>query len=100
MASALHRITFSEESSTLPLHSILETCSRTFAQYPHARPIVVLGRSRRMAVGSHATELNALLSATGAALGSETAKTMGDVGTAMVAKNIGASLLVLQASSA
>ncbi|KAI0091841.1 Sodium/hydrogen exchanger family-domain-containing protein [Irpex rosettiformis] len=99
LAAALSRITFSEESSPLPLHTILDACSRTLAEFPRSRPFVVLGRSRRMAIESHTAELGALLSETGATLGSDTTKTLGDLGAAFVAKNVNASLLVLQASS-
>ncbi|KAI0347463.1 hypothetical protein BDW22DRAFT_1404997 [Trametopsis cervina] len=99
LESALSRISFSQEVASLPLHSIIDIASRTFAQHHRSRPIVVVGRSRRMSPESHAPEVAKLLADTGAALSSETTKTLGDVGTAFVAKNVNASLLVLQAAS-
>lgn len=99
IARSLSRITFQQETPTLPLRSMLDAASNTFAQFPRSRPIVVLGRSRRMAVESHAAELASVVSETGAVLSSETTKTVGDVGAAFVAKSVNASLLVLQASS-
>ncbi|KAI0689225.1 cation/H+ exchanger [Cytidiella melzeri] len=99
VAAALSRVTFSEETTSLPLHSVLDASSRTFIQSSRLRPIVVLGRSRQMAIESHAAEIGALLSETGATLSPETTKTLGDVGSAFVVKNVNASLLVLQASS-
>ena len=39
------------------------------------------------------------LSASGPAIGSSVSKTLGDIGAALVAKNVNASLLVLQAAA-
>jgi hypothetical protein len=61
--------------------------------------IVLLGRSRRMAVEDLKGELKDL-GASGPAVGSSVAKTLGDVGAALVGRNVNASLLVLQAAAA
>ena len=55
------------------------------------------GRSRRLAVESHAAELQQVLTEKNAHLGSETTKALGDVGSALVASTANASLLVVQA---
>jgi hypothetical protein len=98
VAGALDRVTFSQETAPRLLSAILDASSRTFAGRARTRMIIVLGRSRRMAIESHATELRELLSETGAVVNNETTKMLGDVGTAFVAKGMNASLLVLQAS--
>ncbi|KAH9948780.1 Sodium/hydrogen exchanger family-domain-containing protein [Amylocystis lapponica] len=92
---ALARITFTERSSTQPLHAILEDAARA-AQGP-ARLLVVAGRSRRLAVTSHDAELRALFAERGASLAADVRKTLGEVATAFVAANTNGSLLVLQA---
>jgi len=60
--------------------------------------IVLLGRSRRMAVEDLKGELKELCES-GPAIGSSVSKTLGDVGAALVGKNVNASLLVLQAAA-
>jgi len=96
---AFSRITFSQEASTLPLHTVLDISTKTISQHSHSRPIVMLGRSRRLAVETHATELARLLTETNTVLASDTTKCLGDLGAAFAAKNVNASLLILQASS-
>ncbi|KAG6854452.1 hypothetical protein C0991_006531 [Blastosporella zonata] len=96
-ATALARINFSTVSSAKPLHTIVDLVAR---QAEHTRNlIVVAGRSRRMAVESHASELQTLISDTGTSVSSMVPKTLGDVGAALVASSSAASLLVLQAAS-
>ncbi|CAK5263159.1 unnamed protein product [Mycena citricolor] len=96
--SASPRLIFSKESSPRPLARIAELVQAEIAVRSNA--IVLLGRSRRMAVESHAAELQALTSSKGAVVGSSVAKTLGDVGAALVASGTSASLLVLQAAVA
>ncbi|RPD80802.1 hypothetical protein L226DRAFT_453651 [Lentinus tigrinus ALCF2SS1-7] len=95
-ASALSRVTFLEETSNKPLHTLVDLTSRTAPA--HARQVVVVGRSRRMAVESHHTELVELCVERNASLGSELPKTLGDVACAFVATGTNFSLLVLQAA--
>ena len=72
--------------------------------------IVLAGRSRRMAVESLGKELREMAvvghgatSPTGTGpqprVGGSVAKTLGDVGAALVAKNVNASLLIVQAAT-
>ncbi|KAJ7639440.1 Sodium/hydrogen exchanger family-domain-containing protein [Roridomyces roridus] len=95
-AVALERITFTKQNSAEPLHKIVELVEA--AQATNRNLLVVLGRSRRMAVESHVNELQKLISGKGAAIGSSVAKTVGDVGAALVASGTRASLLVMQAA--
>jgi hypothetical protein len=97
LADAFRRMSFAEQSSALPLHSVLNVANETASARPQSRLLVVAGRSRRLAVESHAVELQQLLVERNASLGSETIKTVGDVGSAFVATKTNASLLVLQA---
>lgn len=99
LASALRRITFSHTNASTPLHSVLEATDRSISQHEQSRILVVVGRSRRMAVDSHAVELQKLLTERNATVGSEVIKTLGDIGAAYVAANTNASLLVLQATA-
>lgn len=60
--------------------------------------LVVLGRSRRMAVEDHNKELKMLIEAHGN-VGGEVRKTIGDVATALVVAGCNVGLVVLQASN-
>jgi len=93
-AEALSRVTFEEFSSPDPLHAALHRVRLM------QRPVVVLGRSRRLAVDGHHAELRALeVEHGGVAVHADLRKTVGDVGTAFVMAGIDANLLVMQASS-
>jgi hypothetical protein len=92
LADALSRVTFEELASSTPL----EAAVRHAAMLGPA--IVVLGRSRRLAVEDHHAELRTLEEEHGA-VRADVRKTVGDVGTAFVMAGINASLLVMQASS-
>lgn len=93
---ALTRISFQRESAARPLHRMLELAgeaSRT------SRPLlVVAGRSRRMAVESHQRELHELVSERNTSVGSEVAKTFGDVASTFVVAGSNVSLIVTQAT--
>ena len=93
---ALSRVTFEELASSDPLQAALHRVRML------PRPVVVVvGRSRRLAVEDYHAELRALEAEHGAApVHSDVHKTIGDVGTAFVMTGIGANLLVMQASSA
>ena len=92
---ALPRVTFEELASPDPLHAALHRVRML------PRPVVVVvGRSRRLAVEDYHAELRALGAEHGSApVHSDVHKTIGDVGTAFVMTGIGANLLVMQASS-
>lgn len=99
IADALNRISFAQEVASLPLHSVLDLASQTVVQHPDRRHIIAVGRSRRMAVESHAVELSQVLTETGSSLNAESTKTLGEVASGFVASNVNASLLILQAAS-
>lgn len=90
---ALSRVTFEELASPTPLHAALHH-ARTLKQ----RPIVVVGRSRRLAVEDHHAELS-MLEGEHNAVRADVRKTVGDIGTAFVSAGFEANLLVMQASS-
>ena len=103
VTSAIARIAFSTESSPTPLHRVTElvhTETEKIAASNGRTMIVLVGRSRRLAVESLTGELRTIISETGSHIGSSVSKTLGDVGAALVAKNANASLLVMQASAA
>ncbi|RDB16864.1 K(+)/H(+) antiporter 1 [Hypsizygus marmoreus] len=95
--SALSRITFNNVSSAKPLHTIVDLVANEITQSKNV--IVVAGRSRRMAVESLKSELQQIITESGASVVSSTSQTLGDVGAALVANNTAASLLILQAST-
>lgn len=101
VAAALSRITFRTESTPAPLRHITELAkaevSASSAQSEKTL-IVFAGRSRRLAAEALGGELHALTSELGLTLSSSVPKTLGDVGAALVATNVNASLLVLQAA--
>jgi hypothetical protein len=88
----LSRVTFEEIASPTPLHAALHH-ARTLKQ----RPIVVVGRSRRLAVEDHHAELR-ILEGEHSAVRADVRKTVGDIGTAFVSAGFDANLLVMQAS--
>ena len=99
LAAALARVTFSQRSSAQPLHTLMELVSGVASRQGQQQGFaVVVGRSRRMGVETHAAELRELMAERGstAVVGSEGAKTLGEVGAALVAVDTNASLLVMQ----
>jgi hypothetical protein len=101
-------ISFKTERTPSPLRRITElaqaeasTSSTPSESHPDKKTLVVfLGRSRRLAVASLSAELQRLTSGLGLGMSSSVPKTLGDVGAALVAANVSASLLVLQAAPA
>ncbi|KAJ3543077.1 hypothetical protein NMY22_g3272 [Coprinellus aureogranulatus] len=102
--SALSRITFSSTTSARPLHTAVELARADItAATSQATPksfVVLVGRSRRLAAENLSAELRVLIAEVGSQMGSSVPKTLGDVGAALVASNVDASLLVLQAAAA
>ncbi|GJJ15877.1 hypothetical protein Clacol_010155 [Clathrus columnatus] len=98
--SALTRIQFTELDSYTPLHDLLHLCesevSSNADEAMKSRPFIIVGRGRKLSVGSHTKELNKILEEKGTA-GIEIKKTMGDVATAVIASGLPAGLLVVQA---
>ncbi|KAK0491525.1 Sodium/hydrogen exchanger family-domain-containing protein [Armillaria novae-zelandiae] len=97
ITSALSRITFSTQEAHEPLRAVLDLVN---VGGGGTNVIVVMGRSRRMAVESHKKELAKIVAEKGGSIGSSVAKTLGDVGAALVADGARASLLVVQAAIA
>ena len=91
LADALSRVTFEELTSPTPLQAAMQHAGTL------GPAIVVVGRSRRLAVENHHAELRTLEEQHGA-VRADVRKTVGDVGTAFVMAGINASLLVMQAS--
>ncbi|KAI0677244.1 Sodium/hydrogen exchanger family-domain-containing protein [Trametes maxima] len=98
LSEALSRITFTEEASNTPLHSIVDLAKRTPPS--RARLLLVTGRARRMAVESHFDELRRLCIEHNASLGTELPKVLGEVASAFVAAGLSASMVVVQAATA
>ncbi|KAF8214149.1 potassium:hydrogen antiporter [Mycena galopus ATCC 62051] len=99
VARALPRITFQTQESAEPLHKIVELVELESKKLSAGKNLVVmLGRSRRLAVESHQAELQRLIASKGTSIGSAVSKTVGDVGAALVASGSSTSLLVLQAA--
>jgi hypothetical protein len=101
--NALSRATFEDLASPTPLHATLQRVRlmQQHQQQGHSSGIVmvVVGRSRRMAVEDHHAELRALeTECGGASVRADVRKTVGDIGTAFVMAGIDANLIVMQAS--
>ena len=95
-------VEFTNIHSPTPLQA-LQTVAQTVQSQADSmgRLLVVIGRSRRLAVESHHTELAKLIKEAGLGhLSSELRKTIGDVASALVVGGIGADMLVLQAGRA
>lgn len=101
LRDALLRTTFEELASPTPLHATLQRVRLMQQEQQRSHIVVVVGRSRRMAVEDHHAELRALeteYGGTAASVRSDVRKTVGDVGTAFVMAGIDVNLLVMQAS--
>jgi hypothetical protein len=99
--TAFSRITFRTEISATPLRLVTKL-TRTEAATRNSGSdktlIVLMGRSRRMGVKSLLGELGDLITESGSSISTSVPKTLGDVGAALVATNVNASLLILQAA--
>ena len=95
------RITFHTETTLTPLAKAIELAKAEAAlrtSNSSKTMIVLVGRSRRMAVESLHSELCDLITDSGSSISAPVPKTLGDVGAGLVLTNIDASLLVLQAA--
>jgi hypothetical protein len=92
LAVALARVAFSELATPSPLRAAVQRGGAARAN--GARPLVVLGRSRRLAAEDHTAELRAMGRER---IGSEVRKTVGDVATAFVLEGVRTGILVMQA---
>lgn len=101
VTTALTRITFHDENTLQPLRRVVELAKETAAlsiAQSGKTLIVLVGRSRRLAVESLKEELRNITVETSSAVGSSVPKTLGDVGAALVSTHVNASLLVFQAA--
>ncbi|KAJ7759200.1 Sodium/hydrogen exchanger family-domain-containing protein [Mycena metata] len=100
-SSAISRVEFREMATPVPLHVAVHEVKlhqdTLRGQSRPARVLVVVGRSRRLAVENHAGELKELIGEYGS-VGSEVRKTMGDVASAFVVAGAGTGLVVVQAA--
>ncbi|KAJ7091445.1 Sodium/hydrogen exchanger family-domain-containing protein [Mycena belliarum] len=100
-SSGASGVEFRELSSPVPLHAAIHEVNihrdAVAGQRRAPRVLVVVGRSRRMAVENHAGELKELTGQYGT-VGTEVRKTMGDVASAFVVAGAGSGLLVVQAA--
>ncbi|TFK55426.1 hypothetical protein OE88DRAFT_1672049 [Heliocybe sulcata] len=95
IAAAVARITFREEFSVSPLHTVLDRASEGTCG-----PLcVVAGRSRRFTGRSDLGELRQVAAERGVGISSDLVKTVGDVAAAVVSTVPSCSVLVLQAYS-
>ncbi|KAK7470106.1 K(+)/H(+) antiporter [Stygiomarasmius scandens] len=99
LTSALSRITFNSVNTSKPLQASVDSIigSDIKSISSGRRTVAVIGRSRRMAVESLDKELQHMSKNAGVAMGSSVAKTLGNVGAAMVLAGVDASLLIVQA---
>lgn len=114
VVDALTRITFTQLRTARPLHTVVEQANALLGQgevtpqdgdlaQSQSRSnnrslIVVLGRSRRLAVENHQRELKELVESYGG-VGGEMKRTVGDVATALIVSGCDAGLVVMQTAS-
>ncbi|VDB87370.1 unnamed protein product [Peniophora sp. CBMAI 1063] len=99
VAGALSRIELQDLATPVPLHAVVSHGAVNGAK-GDAHLLVVLGRSRRLAVEDHHSELKELSDERGEHLTSDVRKTIGDVASAFVVTDVRAALIVMQASTA
>ncbi|KZT65834.1 hypothetical protein DAEQUDRAFT_814014 [Daedalea quercina L-15889] len=97
LASALSRISFSDIRTPAPLQTVIEyanNLSETAAER-RAQPIIIVGRSRRLATENHHSEITQLIEQYGGS-GGEVKKTVGDVAAALMIARCKPDIVVLQ----
>ncbi|KAJ6581623.1 Sodium/hydrogen exchanger family-domain-containing protein [Mycena capillaripes] len=101
LSSAGSGIEFREVATPVPLHAAINEVKihhdTTAGEVRPPRVLVVVGRSRRLAVEDHKGELKELADEYGS-VGVEVRKTMGDVASAFVVASAGSGLVVVQAA--
>ena len=100
VGAALTRIQFRETSSSVLLRTINEQAAtlEDGTAERRSRLMIVVGRSRRLAVEDHSEELKGLMAANAAGyMTSEVKKTIGDVAASLIVSGSKASIVVLQA---
>ena len=97
---ALKRVEFLEMRTPKPLHAIVGRVNEIVDEMSRkkARVLVMVGRSRRLAVENHTAELREVMHG-GKPIGGEVRRTIGDVGTALMVSGVKAGVVVLQAAN-
>ncbi|KAG2341209.1 hypothetical protein BDR05DRAFT_991066 [Suillus weaverae] len=91
--AALTRITFSEHSSSMPLHSAIQQASTR-------KPVlVVVGRSHHLGSDDLTQELENILKERGSVGQDDSRSTIGDVATALIVSDCATAMVVLQAAN-
>jgi len=100
LKEALTRAEFLEMGTPKPLHAIVGRVNETVDEMSKkkTRVLVMVGRSRRLAVENHRAELREVMHG-GKQIGGEVKRTIGDVGTALVVSGVKAGVVVLQAAN-
>ena len=100
LREALTRVEFLEMRTPKPLHAIVGRVDEIVDEMSgrKTRVLVMVGRSRRLAVEDHRVELKEVMHS-GNSIGGEVSKTIGDVGTALVVSGVRAGVVVLQAAN-
>lgn len=100
LREALLRVEFLQVGTPKPLHAIVGRVNQIVEDMSmqKTRVLVMVGRSRRLAVENHGPELKEILHG-GKSIGGEVRKTIGDVGTALVVSGVKAGVVVLQAAN-
>lgn len=96
---ALHRIAFLEETAPSPLHATVQKAQQQqqLAEENSQTLMIVVGRSRRLAVEDHHDDLKELMEEHGQ-VRSEIKKTIGDVASALLVSGCNAGVIVVQAA--
>lgn len=89
---------FRELSSPIPLHTVIAVANEKTESLKGKRMLVLVGRSRRLAVETHSREIDDLMGECGH-VGSEVKKTIGDVATSFVLSRCGSGVIVVQAAT-
>jgi len=100
LREALTRVEFAELGTPKPLHAVVGRVNDIVGGMSErkTRVVVMVGRSRRLAVEDHTAELREVLQ-NGKPIGGEVRRTIGDVGTALVVSGVRAGVVVLQAAN-
>ncbi|KAF9783146.1 Sodium/hydrogen exchanger family-domain-containing protein [Thelephora terrestris] len=100
LREALTRVEFLEMGTPKPLHAVIGRVNEITDEMSgkQSRVLVMVGRSRRLAVENHGPELKEIMHS-GKSIGREVKKTIGDVGTALVVSGVKAGVVVLQAAN-
>jgi len=97
---ALMQVEFVEMGTPKPLHAIVGRVGEIVDGMSErkTRVLVMVGRSRRLAVEDHTAELREVMRGK-KPIGGEVRRTIGDVGTALVVSGVRAGVVVLQAAN-